>query len=592
MPRLLSSKSLHLALAIPAIAALLVSTAILWFLLGTLLQQSAARQLLNTLPIVGDSITGRLSLNATELHELIHDLTAGTAVRVTLIRADGVVVADSSRSWEQMLRMDNHAGRPEISAALEEGQGWSVRRSDTTGLDYVYAARVLDSDEGRFVLRLAQPLTGLQALHRSLGWVLIIASIGALLAVGLLLWWFELRLSKVLPQLLSGAERLVEGDFSHRVDLPPEPELARIGRFLNRVSEQAESRIQDLETARTQLTAVISGMGEGVLVTDSEGFVWLANQAFREIFDIQAAAIGRSPLELTRQTQLEDLIVTTLVKGMPSSAELQLPGQPARHVALASTPLGEGLGTVVVARDITDLVRLTQVRRDFIANISHELKTPLSAIRGYTETLRDGAVEEPEASHRFLGRILQQCSRLQTLLEDLLTLSRLENLEGHLERRTVDLERILDDCLETLAPQISDKQIHLEVQEAPVPKLSGDAEALQRLFINLLENAIKYNRKGGHVTVQLRPEDGKVVFQVDDTGIGIPAASIDRVFERFYRVDKGRSRDEGGTGLGLAIVKHVAQLHGGRVEVDSHLGEGSSFRVHLPVGPQPAPASI
>jgi two-component system phosphate regulon sensor histidine kinase PhoR len=229
------------------------------------------------------------------------------------------------------------------------------------------------------------------------------------------------------------------------------------------------------------------------------------------------------------------------------------------------------------------VIRLTQIRRDFIANISHELKTPLSAIRGYTETLRDGAMQEPEASSRFLGRILQQCSRLQTLLEDLLTLSRLENLEGHLERRTIDLERILDDCLETLAPQIADKQIHLEVEESPVPTVRGDAEALQRLFINLLDNAIKYNRKGGQVDVHLKPEPDRVVFQVSDTGIGIPTASIDRVFERFYRVDKGRSRDEGGTGLGLAIVKHVAQLHGGRVEVESRLGEGSTFRVFLPV---------
>ncbi len=186
---------------------------------------------------------------------------------------------------------------------------------------------------------------------------------------------------------------------------------------------------------------------------------------------------------------------------------------------------------------------------------------------------------------RFLGRILQQCSRLQTLLEDLLTLSRLENLEGQVEPQPVDLESVLDDCLETLAPQIGEKQIDLEVNvQNLLPDQTGDPEALRRLFINLLENAIKYNRSEGRVTVQLSPRDRHVILQVDDTGIGIPSTSIDRVFERFYRVDKGRSRDEGGTGLGLAIVKHVAQLHGGRVEVESHLGEGSTFRVYLPTG--------
>jgi two-component system phosphate regulon sensor histidine kinase PhoR len=323
-------------------------------------------------------------------------------------------------------------------------------------------------------------------------------------------------------------------------------------------------------------------MGEGVLVTDSAGLVWLANRAFEEIFSIQGETEGRSPLELTGQTQLEDLIVSTLLDLEGNTAEIELQGPPFRQVALSSTPLGEGRGAVVVARDITDKVRLTQVRRDFIANISHELKTPLSAIRGYTETLRDGAVDEPEAASRFLARILQQCSRLQTLLEDLLTLSRLENLEGRLERQPVDLGEILEDCLETLAPQIADKGVRLEVESAPLPSQSGDPEALQRLVINLLDNAIKYNRQGGRVTVRLKPGEREVVFQVDDTGIGIPANSLDRVFERFYRVDKGRSRDEGGTGLGLAIVKHVAQLHGGRVEVESRLGDGSSFRVHLP----------
>ncbi len=583
MRRSFFSNRLRLALALPAFAALLVSTGILWILLSNLQRQSAARQLLNTLPIVADSLTGRLSMEPKELQDLVHELTRGTEVRMTVIRSDGLVVADSSRSWEQVERMDNHAGRPEISAALESGQGSSVRRSATTGLQYVYAARVVASAEGRFVLRLAQPLAGLQMLRRSLGWVLVAASLAALLAMSGLLWWLEWRISKALPDLVAGAERMERGAFGHRVALPSDPELARIGKFLNRVAEEAETRIDDLATERAHLRAVVASMGEGVLVTDSEGFVWLANRAFERIFEVRGETAGRSPLELTRQTELEDLIVSTLVSGLGSTAEIEVQAQPSRHVALASTPLGEGLGAVVVARDITDVIRLTQVRRDFIANISHELKTPLSAIRGYTETLRDGAMQEPEASSRFLGRILQQCSRLQTLLEDLLTLSRLENLEGHLERRTVDLERILDDCLETLAPQIAEKQIHLEVEESPIPTLSGDAEALQRLFINLLDNAIKYNRKGGQVTVQLKPEPDRVVIQVHDTGIGIPAASIDRVFERFYRVDKGRSRDEGGTGLGLAIVKHVAQIHGGRVEVESRLGEGSTFRIFLPV---------
>lgn len=584
MRRSFFSNRLRLALALPAFAALLVSTGILWILLSNLLQQSAARHLLDTLPLVADSITSQLASPPNELQDLVHELTGDSKIRLTVIREDGLVIADSSRTGDRRQLMDNHADRPEIRAALANGQGSSVRRSATTDLHYVYAARVMASDEGRYVVRLAQPLAGLQALSRSLGGVLIAASMASLLAMSALLWWLEWRISKALPDLAAGAENLAEGVFTHRVAPASDPELARVGRFLNRVADAAETRIEELETERRHLRAVVSGMSEGILVTDSAGFAWLANSAFSEIFGIRGETAGRSPLELTGQSQLEELIVSTLVNGAGSASEIQLQGQPNRHVALASTPLGEGLGVVVVARDITNLVRLTQVRRDFIANISHELKTPLSAIRGYTETLRDGAIEEPEASERFLGRILQQCSRLHTLLEDLLTLSRLENLEGQLEPQPVDLEEVLGDCLETLAPQIGERQIHMEVKAAPLPSQTGDPEALQRLFINLLDNAIKYNRRAGRVTVQLSSSHRHVVLQVDDTGIGIPATSIDRVFERFYRVDKGRSRDEGGTGLGLAIVKHVAQLHGGRVEVESHLGEGSTFRVYLPVG--------
>ncbi|MGB5391446.1 MAG: hypothetical protein WBP10_14830, partial [Thermoanaerobaculia bacterium] len=269
------SNRLRLALALPAFAALLVSTGILWILLSSLLQQSAARQLLSALPIVADSLADQLSLGSHDLQDLAHELTGGTHVRLTVIREDGIVIADSSRTWEQVGRMDNHAGRPEIRTALESGQGSSIRRSATTGLHYVYAAQVVAAEGGRYVLRLAQPLAGLQALRRSLGWVLIAASLAALLAMSGLLWWLEWRVSKALPKLVAGAETLEAGDFSHRVALPADPELARIGRFLNRVADQAGTRIEELETERGHLRAAVSSMREGVLVTDSDGLVWL-----------------------------------------------------------------------------------------------------------------------------------------------------------------------------------------------------------------------------------------------------------------------------------------------------------------------------
>jgi two-component system phosphate regulon sensor histidine kinase PhoR len=231
------------------------------------------------------------------------------------------------------------------------------------------------------------------------------------------------------------------------------------------------------------------------------------------------------------------------------------------------------------------------MRRDFVANVSHELKTPLAAIRGYAETLRDGALDEPPTAQRFTDRILAQCRRLQALLDDLLTLSRLEGISLR-EREPLELAVVVRQAADTLAPLARDRQIGLEIEleseDTPVPAVLGDPDAIERLVLNLLENAIKYNRPEGEVTVRLSSTGPGVVLEVSDTGIGIPPESLPRIFERFYRVDKGRARDEGGTGLGLAIVKHVAQAHGGQVDVESRIGKGTTFRVRLPVAPNPA----
>jgi two-component system, OmpR family, phosphate regulon sensor histidine kinase PhoR len=247
---------------------------------------------------------------------------------------------------------------------------------------------------------------------------------------------------------------------------------------------------------------------------------------------------------------------------------------------------------VVVARDTTELTRVADMRRDFVANVSHELKTPLAAIRGYAETLRDGALDEGPTARRFTERILWQCRRLQALLDDLLTLSRLEGVTPPPQREPVDLAALVRRTVELLAASAREKRVAVEVVEEPLPPVPGDADALERLLTNLLDNALKYNRPDGQVTVRLRREGGQAVIEVSDTGIGIPQEALARIFERFYRVDKGRAREEGGTGLGLAIVKHVAQSHGGQVEVDSRIGRGSTFRVRLPFAEGPAVAAV
>jgi two-component system phosphate regulon sensor histidine kinase PhoR len=232
------------------------------------------------------------------------------------------------------------------------------------------------------------------------------------------------------------------------------------------------------------------------------------------------------------------------------------------------------------------MTRLADMRRDFVANVSHELKTPLAAIRGYAETLRDGALDEPPTARRFTERILQHCRRLQALLDDLLTLSRLESVAGIENSATsepVDLNAVVQRAVDLLAATARERQVTVEVEEETLPELRGDADSIERMVLNLLDNAIKYNLPDGEVLLRLAQADQHAVLEVSDTGIGIPQESLARIFERFYRVDKGRSRDEGGTGLGLAIVKHVVQAHGGQVDVESRVGKGTTFRVRLPL---------
>lgn len=353
---------------------------------------------------------------------------------------------------------------------------------------------------------------------------------------------------------------------------------------LQRLSERSETRIAALETEKQLLESVVDEMSEAVLVVDGQGRTSYVNPRWQELFaSADESDRNRAPAPKLRDA-LASLITTTLEAEQEQRVELRLADPDRRTLTLTSSPLRASRGVVLVARDATELSRLTEIRQDFVANVSHELKTPLSAIRGFAETLLDGAKDDPRASGEFLERILKQCGRLEALLSDLLTLSQMEHVAAEVRLVPVDLEEIVREAIETVSDRIADRNLDLEVEISPSSGVAGDAVALERLCVNLLDNAVKYNREGGSIRVRLHDLGREVVLEVADTGIGIPKGSERRLFERFYRVDKGRSRQEGGTGLGLAIVKHAANVHGGSVEVESELGKGSIFRVRLPKG--------
>jgi two-component system phosphate regulon sensor histidine kinase PhoR len=569
------------------LAAVLTATAILWSLLPGLLERGASVQLLDTLRLLSPIVVEERQRPGLDTQAWVRSIANGSGLRATLVGSDGVVIADSERTPEQIPAMENHAARPEIRAALATGEGTAVRKSATTGQTYVYAAHTLTDASGRLiVLRLAQPLSQIEALRGSIALAMILAALAAGVAILITSLWIDRSLFRPLSGLITGASDLAAGRL-RRVPLPDEEELAALGAALNRLAETAEARLAAVRDERDHLMTILASMSEGVLVVGGDGRARLVNPAFRSLFDLEGEVTGHTVLELLRQPELARIVDDTLRLGEPQSGGIELQAPERRTLLLASAALAGGdKGAVVVARDTTALTRVADMRRDFVANVSHELKTPLAAIRGYAETLRDGALDEPPTARRFTERILQHCRRLQALLDDLLTLSRLESVAAPAEREPVDLSAVVQRAAELLAAAARERQVTLElpeIAEERMPAVPGDADGLERLVLNLLDNAIKYNQPGGQVTLRLAQADHAALLEVSDTGIGIPPESLPRIFERFYRVDKGRSRDEGGTGLGLAIVKHVAQAHGGQVDVESRMGKGTTFRVRLPL---------
>ena len=388
-------------------------------------------------------------------------------------------------------------------------------------------------------------------------------------------WLLDRRFARPLRRL---ARRLAGGDAA-ALPASGSGAVGQLVEAVERTTAELRRRAEEADAGHRHLREILESMSDGVLVADRQDRVELLNPAFTALFAARRTRPGQTVLELSRSPALVGFLDRLRAGGEVASERIE--SEAGRTLELRGRLLA-GERRVVVARDLTEQLRLDETRRGLVANVSHELRTPLTAIRGYAENLRDGAVAEPATASRFLDRILAQCGRLEALLEDLLALSRLESGKPIALAPGVDLSALVERSLETVRSLAAERRVELCFTPAPVPPIAGNQESLERLLLNLLENAIKYNREGGHVTVGLAAREGELMLEVADSGIGVPRRDLPRIFERFYRVDAGRSREEGGTGLGLAIVKHAAQLHGGRVEVTSELGSGSVFRVFLP----------
>ena len=510
---------------------------------------------------------------------------AASGARVTVITADGLVMADSQSDPQTM---ENHAGRPEIMQALSEGSGRSMRHSATINRDLLYFAVRQPSAAGKpVIMRFALPeemvSQVLGAFRKSFG----LASIVILLVSAAVVVLVSKRFSARIERLQAFSQRVAEGDFRPQPPDGPGDALGRLGHSLNQTAARLDRTIQTLTEERNLSSAILASMVEGVLVVNGSERVVFANQSFADILGLTLPPQpGSGLVEVVRQTELIEA-ARKVVAGEPRVESEIVTGTLRQHffaATVAAVRAAETNGAVIVLHDITDLRKLERVRRDFVANVSHEFRTPLTAIQGFAETLQAGAMNDPENRDRFLGIIVEHSRRLARLTEDLLMLSKMDADRLELELRRIPVGPFVESCIETSTPRARDKDLKLFVNLAErVPDISGDRRRLTEVLQNLLDNAIQYTPAGGQIMVTASPKNGEVIFTVSDTGIGIPQADQPRIFERFYRVDVARSREVGGTGLGLSIAKHLVETHGGRIWVDSEVGRGSQFHFSVPI---------
>ncbi|NVN91696.1 MAG: HAMP domain-containing protein [Desulfuromonadales bacterium] len=518
--------------------------------------------------------------------QLAEKIGAAIKARVTLIDRNGKVTGDSDLSQASLHQLENHLQRPEVQDALRTGTGSAMRYSETLKTSMLYTALSYESKTQNGFIRLALPLdnfsSATESLHRMTASSVCIALLAAL---GLSLLLSRIT-SRPLREMAAIAARIGKQGENSRIPVTSRDEIGALATVLNDMAERIDSQMHGLATEKARLDTILRGMGEGVMLASCDGVITLVNPAFQNMFGIGATVEGKNLIEISRNPELHAAFHDLTVSGKELTREIRI--QPGNIILLTHwVPLavdGNGSDLVAVFHDITDMKFVEEMRRDFVANVSHELRTPVSVIKGYAETLLlDGVLAaEPERATRFVEIIHKHAERLTTLINDILTLSSLEARETTLELNAMDVIGTINKSCTLLSAHAAGKNIRITNEVVgDLPRALVDQGRLEQVLVNLIDNAVKYTPDGGEVRIFAEQVDTSIRISVQDTGIGIPSKDLPRIFERFYRVDEGRSRDRGGTGLGLAIAKHIVQLHGGELTVSSVPGAGSTFSFTL-----------
>lgn len=508
-------------------------------------------------------------------------------LRVTIIAPDGKVLGDSDIESADLAGIENHLDRPEVQQALNEGFGHSRRYSYTLKKYMMYSAVVLGKDRTAAVLRLIIPVSSIVEFEAKMQKILI----AALAAIFLLSLVLSVIVSSVvtrpISRISSAAKSIAEGDLSARAIVSSDDEIGDLAKTMNYMAGEIRSKMDRIASGEAKLETVLSGMVEGVILTDEKGAILMANPSARKMFFIDTAPEGKTPIEVVRNSSVQE-ITDRILRGGKRTAieEIQLNRPDERSVKVSAAAVmkeGELSGALLVFHDITELRHLERVRQDFVANVSHELRTPLSSIKGYSETLLESGVKDPKDQKEFLGIIYRESDRLAKLIDDILDLSKIESGKMAMVFLPLDLRPVVKRVCSILENQAAAKSLGIsaDIPEG-LPRLLADEGRLSQVMLNLLDNAVKYTPEKGSIRISAAQDGGFVRVDVSDTGVGIPESDIPRIFERFYRVDKARSRELGGTGLGLSIVKHIVQAHGGQVSVKSAPGKGTTFSFTIP----------
>lgn len=524
------------------------------------------------------------SFSLSQIQQWAREMGVKIEKRITIINRDGQVIADSEYPVEEM---DNHLQRPEIQVILAgERAGVDIRQSGTLNMDMYYLAVPVNKEAFSGFIRLAESLEDIDAvISASIKGNILFFTLLLILSL-FLIWKVTINIINPLSQITGAARKMARGDFQEKIMIEAhDNEIGTLARAFNYMAMQLESKTGQISAERNRAEAILANMVDGLVVTDKNLRIELVNPAARQIFSLEDIDLrGKRIIEVFRYHEIEENLMKAMEENELLTAELQIPGEEGKILRSTFVAIndegGQVNGALAVFSDITELRRLEKLRKDFVANVSHELRTPLTSIIGYLDTILENEIDDQDTIRRFLEIIKKEADRLALLIKDLLDLSRLESGSKYILRPAF-LNRVIDNAILLLGERAREKEIEIEKEMERDFLVYMIPEQIEQVLINLLENAVKYTPAGGKIKIRVYGDDAKAVVEVSDNGIGIPVAEQERIFERFYRVDKARSRALGGTGIGLSIVKHILENHRNKIEVESEVGKGSTFRFYL-----------